>query len=444
MKKNFGENKIIFFKHKLVNQFIDNEKIEYTPNFRISGNINDRIEKIYNIAKKYIDFIDSPRIVIGDKSCMSPFEFHFSMPYYSYMGDCIEDAINKKQIDFAYMEKRLEVCEKEIHRSYNRIFCNQILNRIKGKLDKNIVLLAKTRQFAEMLRERYNKDIYEFIDYNEYSNMEEIKIKIKNLNKDKNLLFILPEYFKDIHQEGLCTIFSDLGYSVGYDVILTLIQKQLLTSYIGKYEDVYGNSFDLQSKHNISIEGFSNKLKLGTNIFPCRISLKHGGYFEMGNNGRAQNSLFRLYIDSYLKIGDNCNFGIECDIACHSYSKIIIGNYVLMSVHEMIYSNDGHSIFQKEGNSYKCINVTRKPIIIGSHVWIGYRCNILSGTQIGDGSIVGAGSIVNKKFPNNVIIGGIPARIIKKNISWSGDPNIRDLKLDKITFDNYANDTKEE
>ena len=50
---------------------------------------------------------------------------------------------------------------------------------------------------------------------------------------------------------------------------------------------------------------------------------------------------------------------------------------------------------------------------IGKNVWIGNNVTILKNSEIGDNSIVAAGAIVNKEFPPNVIIGGVPAKIIK-------------------------------
>jgi len=53
------------------------------------------------------------------------------------------------------------------------------------------------------------------------------------------------------------------------------------------------------------------------------------------------------------------------------------------------------------------------PVQIGSDVWIGANCTILGGVQIGDGAVVGAGSIVNKDIPAYAIAVGNPARVIK-------------------------------
>ena len=54
------------------------------------------------------------------------------------------------------------------------------------------------------------------------------------------------------------------------------------------------------------------------------------------------------------------------------------------------------------------------PITIGNNVWIGGNATILPGVNIGDNSVIGAGSVVTKDIPSNVLAVGNPCRIIKK------------------------------
>jgi acetyltransferase-like isoleucine patch superfamily enzyme len=55
-----------------------------------------------------------------------------------------------------------------------------------------------------------------------------------------------------------------------------------------------------------------------------------------------------------------------------------------------------------------------KPILIKQNAWIGANATILQGVTIGENAVVAAGSVVSKDVPDNTIVGGIPARVIKK------------------------------
>ncbi len=92
-----------------------------------------------------------------------------------------------------------------------------------------------------------------------------------------------------------------------------------------------------------------------------------------------------------ITIGDNCIFGWECQI----------------------FSGDGHPIYQGE-------NIVNKdvPVVIEDNVWVGSRALILKGVRVGKGSIVAAGAVVTKDVPQNCIVAGNPAKIVKENISW--------------------------
>ena len=57
--------------------------------------------------------------------------------------------------------------------------------------------------------------------------------------------------------------------------------------------------------------------------------------------------------------------------------------------------------------------VIAKPIVIGKNVWITYRVVILGGVTIGNNSVIGAGSVVTKNIPSNVIAAGNPCKVIK-------------------------------
>jgi acetyltransferase-like isoleucine patch superfamily enzyme len=100
----------------------------------------------------------------------------------------------------------------------------------------------------------------------------------------------------------------------------------------------------------------------------------------------------------------------DVDITC--FNSIKIGNNVLISKGVMIRDSDSHTII-KQGYCQS------KPIVIGNNVWIGMRAVILKGVTIGEGSIVAAGAVVTKDIPPHTVAGGVPARVIRENVTWN-------------------------
>lgn len=117
----------------------------------------------------------------------------------------------------------------------------------------------------------------------------------------------------------------------------------------------------------------------------CRIVIKKNAVFEFKSG----------YLNS------------NCQINCKN--KISIGSGCEVANNVVIRDNNSHSI---DGS------IDNKTVKIGDNVWICTNAIILPGAQIGNGCVVAAGSIVNKKFPNNCLIGGVPAKILKENINW--------------------------
>ena len=57
--------------------------------------------------------------------------------------------------------------------------------------------------------------------------------------------------------------------------------------------------------------------------------------------------------------------------------------------------------------------------MIGEHVWVGKGTRILAGARIGDGSVIGAYSVLAGKIPNNCVAAGNPCTVVKRDIFWS-------------------------
>jgi acetyltransferase-like isoleucine patch superfamily enzyme len=107
---------------------------------------------------------------------------------------------------------------------------------------------------------------------------------------------------------------------------------------------------------------------------------------------------YDYYISKGVKLGVNVRiFGNIDKVNPHLIS---IGNHCVIGTSSAILTHGPTS-----GN---------KSVEIGSYVWVGYNALILPGVKIGDFTIIGAGSVVTKSFPNECVIAGNPAKILRK------------------------------
>ncbi|MDO9304111.1 MAG: hypothetical protein Q7T77_02200 [Sulfuricurvum sp.] len=116
-----------------------------------------------------------------------------------------------------------------------------------------------------------------------------------------------------------------------------------------------------------------------------------------------------------IRVGRGVGIAEALIVACGKNNCISIGENSMISTDVAIWGCDGYSILH-DGD---VVNFS-KSIEIGSHVWVGSSVKILKGTKIGNNSIVGLGSLLNgKEYPSNVVIVGIPGKIVKENIDWT-------------------------
>ena len=124
---------------------------------------------------------------------------------------------------------------------------------------------------------------------------------------------------------------------------------------------------------------------------------------------------------------DRLIIGKFCSIACGAKFLFNSANHTLNSL-----SNYTFPIFFEEWNLDKR-DVTsawdnKGDIVIGNDVWIGYEAVIMSGVTIGDGAIIGTRAVVTKDVPPYTIVGGVPARQIRKRFSEDTISSLLDIR----------------
>lgn len=196
------------------------------------------------------------------------------------------------------------------------------------------------------------------------------------------------------------------------------------------------------NRNSRKIRGINNVIKIKTHWKTIKnvtfdingdnnlIFIKHGAQL-------MDTKIYMIGSNHQLIIGENCyitggsfwfeDFGCKITIGkktsiqeAHIYvtepgSSIILGEDCLLSSDIDIRSGDSHSIIAL--NSKKRINFA-EDVRIKDHVWIGAHVRIIKGVTIGNDSIIGTGAVVSHDIPSNCVAAGIPAKVIRKGITW--------------------------
>ncbi len=172
---------------------------------------------------------------------------------------------------------------------------------------------------------------------------------------------------------------------------------------------------------NIKFNGDDNvvNIELPANFSNCAIVMDgNNNTFNLKSTKHRtiRNTTFGLEGGSTINVGSGLSVYRDTNIVAKNGKTITIGDECMFAREIMIRNNDGHVILDKKTG--ELLNPP-EDIIIGNHVWIGMRVMIFKGAVIPDGSVVGAGSLVNKKFEEeNILIAGSPAKKIRSDIEW--------------------------
>lgn len=169
--------------------------------------------------------------------------------------------------------------------------------------------------------------------------------------------------------------------------------------------------------HMARLEGFRNASvgRYARISSHCRITAWKGGVLRIGSNfslgecSIIENGFNIAAHKGMIEFGNNVGIGAFSFISCPSRVRLgsdcIIGQY--FSIHAQNHNFTGPELIRLQGT-------TEKGVVIGDNCWIGAKVTVLDGVTIGSGCVIAAGAVVTSSFPENSIIGGVPARLLRQ------------------------------
>lgn len=193
---------------------------------------------------------------------------------------------------------------------------------------------------------------------------------------------------------------------------------------LAPYEDDQGNRIEYAGPPTETIKfvfrGRGNVARVHADAHARNVKVDFNGSngtFELGANPKKRGFAagVRVGQDATVRIRDGVSATSSVLISAVEGVTVDIGEDTMFASQNQVRADDGHPIF--DVRTGERINVARS-IRIGPHTWLGWGVIVLGGVEIGEGTVVGANSIVTRSLPNNVLAVGSPARVIRRDIAW--------------------------
>ena len=110
-----------------------------------------------------------------------------------------------------------------------------------------------------------------------------------------------------------------------------------------------------------------------------------------------------------VSIGAKTVIGQECTIS--AFQHVSIGRECILADRVMLIDFD-HGVTEVE-RPIRLQGIYKRDVRVGNNVWIGYGACVLRGITVGDNSIVGTSAVLTHDVPDNAVVGGVPARLIR-------------------------------
>lgn len=195
-----------------------------------------------------------------------------------------------------------------------------------------------------------------------------------------------------------------------YSLYARMIYGAGKNSFVSRLAELTGKKESIRIGDEVRILKYA---KLDTSSNPSAPDYRKvfkGGRIIIGNRTKIKDHAMLVSYNGSIVVGQNCT--INPFAIVYGQGGVRIGDNVLIAAHAVVVSSN-----HKHDNVEVPIReqgLSAKGIVIENDVWIGAGAKILDGVTIGQGSIIGAGSVVTKSVDSYSVYGGVPAKLIRR------------------------------
>lgn len=242
---------------------------------------------------------------------------------------------------------------------------------------------------------------------------EKQKLDVKQMTR-RSSMAALKQYAR-------LTVGSDsMVRLMGYELIMTFCSGLFGCAGLAMRRYFYRFVFLRMGKNvsigrNVTIRG-GNRISIGDNVMiddNCVLDARgEDSSIQLGNGVLLSGSTVIRSRNAEISIGSGCSIGRNCLLG--SDSRLVVGDEVLLGAYTYLCAGGLHRFEGPEVSILSQGVDNSKGIVVSKGVWLGTRTTVLDGVTVGQGTVVGAHSLVNRSLPPMIVAYGSPAKVVRE------------------------------
>lgn len=448
LKKEISNKELVLLIPKCAFQYEHKGGIIDCKDYKEIALINDFIDKCsrYFAKKTGCTVINSSEFILGGEMYEEYEGLYYSDEYYEYINQCLRFIDEKNVLSGSDEQTALEAYEKKLQDKIDLMLLPETFKTIEANINgKKLIIIGGSQQYAEKLKHEYQQDVAFLIPYEKAVTNGKLCTELETAIKNKENYACLITYLKphDNLREMLWQ--KGKGFSPFKDCNFSSHKSIILQDFKGIYFDVYHNRASVKnSSAKVIMDGFGSNVEMmesNQSPYDIQVYVKNQSQVIVGKNVRADKLKISFVNSCRCTVGNDCSFASNCLLVSCDFMSVELGNDCMFSNNIVVHAGDGHAVFDAEtGNRINYDiekGLSKFQIKLHDHIWVGYEAFILAGADIGTGCVLGGRSLANRAYPNNCVLVGNPARVVKENVAWTRDPFTQNIFDDSALNDLY-------